>query len=165
MHLDFTAEHYNEALIMIEDLCLAIANKVLNQLGMPSPTRSAAASFDAELRREQNYNITDLLSYVSANISKLTLEQKGIYDQIMQTINSGNGKIFFLDTPGGTAGIAVTLLPGGRTAHSALKLPLNIQIIETPICNISKSSGMGKVLQKCKLIVWDECTMAHKKIA
>ncbi|GFX42656.1 ATP-dependent DNA helicase [Trichonephila clavipes] len=54
MHLDFTAEHCNEALIMIEDLCLAIANKVLNQLGMPSPTLSTAASFDAELLREQN---------------------------------------------------------------------------------------------------------------
>ncbi|GFX59351.1 ATP-dependent DNA helicase [Trichonephila clavipes] len=96
----------------------------------------------------------------------------------MQTINSGNGKIFFLNAPGGTgktfliklvlaavrsqndialalasSGIAATLLPGGRTAHSALKLPLNIQIIETPICNISRSSGMGKVLQKCNLIV------------
>src|SRR5258705_1174441 len=40
---------------------------------------------------------------------------------------------------------------------------LSMQCIDTPTCNISKSSGMGKVLQKCKLIVWDECTMAHKK--
>ncbi|PNF15011.1 hypothetical protein B7P43_G17795 [Cryptotermes secundus] len=31
------------------------------------------------------------------------------------------------------------------------------------MCNISKGSGMGRVLQKCKLIVWDECTMAQKK--
>ncbi|VDN07194.1 unnamed protein product, partial [Onchocerca ochengi] len=56
-------------------------------------------------------------------------------------------------------------LPGGRTAHSASKLPLNIQLklIETPTCNISKTSSMGKALQKCKFIVWDECTMAHKK--
>jgi hypothetical protein len=53
--MDFTAEIYNEALIMIEDLCLEIANKVLYQLGMQSPIRSAAASFDVELRREQNY--------------------------------------------------------------------------------------------------------------
>ena len=56
----------------------------------------------------------------------------------------------------------MTLLPGERTAHSALKLPLNIQFIETPMWNISKTSIMGKVLQKCKLIVWDEFTMAHK---
>ncbi|VDN03621.1 unnamed protein product, partial [Onchocerca ochengi] len=49
------------------------------------------------------------------------------------------------------------------TAHSALKLPLNIQLIETPTCSISKASSMGKVLQKFILIVWDKCTMAHKK--
>ncbi|VDM92856.1 unnamed protein product [Onchocerca ochengi] len=44
MNMDFTAEIYNEALIMIEDMCLQIANKVLSQLGMPPPNRSAAAS-------------------------------------------------------------------------------------------------------------------------
>ena len=52
-----------------------------------------------------------------------------------------------------SSGIAATLLPGGRTAHSALKLPLNLHSTETPACNISKSSGMGKVLQQCKLII------------
>ena len=57
-----------------------------------------------------------------------------------------------------SSGIAATLLPGGRTAHSALKLPLNLHSTETPTRNISKSSGMGKVLQQCKLIIWDECT-------
>ncbi|UYV78439.1 hypothetical protein LAZ67_16001365 [Cordylochernes scorpioides] len=31
-----------------------------------------------------------------------------------------------------SSGIAATLLDGGRTAHSALKLPLNMQVIETP---------------------------------
>ena len=55
-----------------------------------------------------------------------------------------------------SSGIAATLLPGGRTAHSALKLPLNLHSTETPTCNISKSSGMDKVLQQCKLIIWDE---------
>ena len=62
-----------------------------------------------------------------------------------------------------SSGIAATLLDGGRTAHSALKLPLNIQIQETPTCNITKNSGIGKVLQSCQIIIWDECTMAHKK--
>ncbi|XP_014783649.1 ATP-dependent DNA helicase PIF7 [Octopus bimaculoides] len=31
-----------------------------------------------------------------------------------------------------------------------------------PSCNINKSSDQGQVLQRCHLIVWDECTMAHK---
>ena len=57
-----------------------------------------------------------------------------------------------------------TLLDGGRTAHSALKSPLNIQSNETPTYNISKNSAMTKILQQCNLIVWDEFTMAHKII-
>lgn len=106
----------------------------------------------------------------------------------MEAVNNEQGGMYFLDAPGGTgktfllqlilatvrmdnkivlalasSGIAATLLDGGRTAHSALKLPLNMQIVETPVCNISKTAGMAKVLQQCKLIVWDECTMAHKK--
>ncbi|VDN04409.1 unnamed protein product, partial [Onchocerca ochengi] len=134
---------------------------------MPSPNRSAAASFDVELHREQNYNIVDLSSYVQSNISKLTFEQRSIYDRIMQTVNRGVGELFFLDAPGGAGktflitlilattrsqngivlalaspGISATLLPGGRTAHSALKLPLNTNLIETPTCNISRTSGM-----------------------
>jgi hypothetical protein len=54
---------------------------------MPSPNRTAAASFDVELRREQNYDTGDLLSYVQSHIPKLTLEQKVIYDQIMQVFS------------------------------------------------------------------------------
>ncbi|GBP19774.1 hypothetical protein EVAR_8934_1 [Eumeta japonica] len=32
-----------------------------------------------------------------------------------------------------------------------------------PVCNISKSSERGRMLQQCKLLVWDECTMSHKR--
>ncbi|XP_075217772.1 uncharacterized protein LOC142322581 [Lycorma delicatula] len=52
------------------------------------------------------------------------------------------------------------LLGGGRTEHSALKLPFNMQIIETPTCNINKNSGTGKLL---KGNLRDECTTVHKK--
>jgi hypothetical protein len=38
-----------------------------------------------------------------------------------------------------------------------------MQLIETPTYNITKNSGTGKTLQSCRLIMWDECTMAHKK--
>lgn len=112
-----------------------------------------------------------------------------MYDTFMAAVNNGSGGIYFLDAPGGTgetflislilatirskndvalalasSGIAATLLEGGRTAHSALKLPLNMQINETPTCNISKNSAMAKVLQTCKLIVWDECTRGHWRL-
>ncbi|GFS89895.1 ATP-dependent DNA helicase [Trichonephila clavipes] len=106
----------------------------------------------------------------------------------MRAITEQSGGLFFIDAPGGTgktfllslilatirsqnnialaiasSGIAATLLDGGRTTHSALKLPLNLQNTEAPTCNISKNSGMGKVLQTCQIIIWDESTMSHKK--
>ncbi|KAL4091658.1 hypothetical protein QTP88_026315 [Uroleucon formosanum] len=59
--------------------------------------------------------------------------------------------------------VAATLLHGGKTAHSAFKLPLNLNTIEIPTCNINKQSNMANVLKKCKLIVWDESPMSHKK--
>lgn len=62
-----------------------------------------------------------------------------------------------------SSGIAATLLEGFRTAHSALKLPSNLQTIEEPTCNITKNSAMAKVLSASKIIIWDECTMAHKR--
>jgi hypothetical protein len=54
-------------------------------------------------------------------------------------------------------------MEGGRTAHSGLRLPLDIYRQENPTCSISKASGRAQVLRTCKLIVWDECTMAHRK--
>ena len=61
-----------------------------------------------------------------------------------------------------TSGIAATLLPNGRTAHSTIKLPLDLSKCEEAVCNISKGSATAKLLQKAVFIVWDECTMAHK---
>ena len=69
---------------------------------MPSPNRNAALSTCAEQDREQSYNTSDLLSYVENNISKLTSEQKNIYDKIMHCVDNNVGEIFFLDAPGGT---------------------------------------------------------------
>ena len=36
------------------------------------------------------YNTGDLLTYMQSNIPELTIEQKGIYDQIMQKVDNGN---------------------------------------------------------------------------
>ncbi|XP_074099025.1 ATP-dependent DNA helicase pif1-like [Cotesia typhae] len=125
---------------------------------------------------------------VAENVSKLNLEQKKVYDEILNAIESGSQQLYFLDAPGGTgktflinlllarirsfnniavavasSGIAATLIDGGKTAYSAFKLPLNLDYSESPLCNISKQSDMARVLRKAKIIIWDECTMAHKK--
>ena len=54
------------------------------------------------------------------------------------------------------------MLQGGRTAHATFKLPLDLIRNDTAMCNISKGTGNARLLDQCSLIVWDECTMAHK---
>lgn len=46
-------------------------------------------------------------------------------------------------------------------AHSTFKL-LNLAAFETTSYNISKSSNQRQVRKRCHLIVWNECSMAHK---
>ncbi|CAH2088688.1 unnamed protein product [Euphydryas editha] len=186
-NLDFKPEMYNEALMLIEDLCILISNLQLSHYGMPAPNRLATDLFNVDLQREKHYNETDLASIIANNEPSLTTEQKNIYNRIMRTVDVQQGGFFFLDAPGGTgktflislilakirsqqkialaiasSGIAATLLDGGRTAHSALKLPLDIHNKPNAVCNIKKKSGMASVLQKSAIIIWDECTMAHK---
>ena len=178
---------YNEALIAIEDLCIIIANLSLHHFGLNSPNRAASDVVDTEVNRELQYNITAMEDIVARNVPLLNDEQSMIYEQIMLAVSQGEGGLFVLDAPGGTgktflislilakirsnndialavasSGIAATLLEGGRTAHSAFKLPLNIHNNPAAVCNIKKQSSMAKVLQNCKIIIWDECTMAHK---
>eukprot|EP00960_Hanusia_phi_P014872 440341-Hanusia_phi.AAC.1 len=54
-----------------------------------------------------------------------------------------------------SSGIAATRLQGGRTAHSALKLPHNIERQEVPTCSVSKGSGLAALLERAAIIVFD----------
>ncbi|KAG8235757.1 hypothetical protein J437_LFUL015378 [Ladona fulva] len=147
LDFDFTSEIFNETLILLEDKCILM---------------------------ERCYDGEKLKAFVAINKPLLTSEQKEAYDTIFDLISCERGGIFFLDAPGGTgktflinlllaeirrnnkianavasSGIASSLLDSGRTAHSTLQLPINLAQTETPIF--------------CKALVWDECTMMHKK--
>lgn len=61
-----------------------------------------------------------------------------------------------------SSGIAATLLPGGKTAHSAFKIPLNLNT-DKPTCFVSLNSKEGNAIRECSLIIWDKCTMADKR--
>ena len=101
------------------------------------------------------------------------------------SVNSNNGKTFFLHSAGGcwktficntiaiavcaqgkialcvaSSGIAPLLLEGGRTAHSTFKIPL--QINDTSFCNITQRSHTYLLLRETSIIIWDEVPMQHK---
>ncbi|GBM79731.1 hypothetical protein AVEN_27375-1 [Araneus ventricosus] len=166
--ISFSDAMYNESLIAIEDLCIAIANLPISHFGMSSPNRSASDLLNTDMNRELQYNTVEMAGIVSRNVPLLNDEQKIIYDRIMLAVSAGQGGFFFLDAPGGTgktflislllaeirskngialavasSGIAATLLDGGRTAHSAFKLPLNIQNNPDAVCKIKKTIVYG----------------------
>ncbi|CAF1468876.1 unnamed protein product [Rotaria magnacalcarata] len=186
--LNYTPDMLNQTLIILEDKALTMAGKYIKHLGLPTPQRILGDRLTREILRETSYGLNDLNKYISRNEPLLLPDQRTAYNAILYRINRNTGGIIFLDAPDGTAktfvinlllakirqqskiaiavassGIAATLLHGGRTAYSTLKLSLNLTQCETPLCNISKGTGEAKVLQECKLIVWDECTMAHKQ--
>uniref|UniRef100_A0A8I6XX36 ATP-dependent DNA helicase n=1 Tax=Hordeum vulgare subsp. vulgare TaxID=112509 RepID=A0A8I6XX36_HORVV len=82
--------------------------------------------------------------------SSLNLEQRVAYDKILAAVDRSDGGVFFVDGPGGTgktflyrallakvrskgniaiatatSGVAASIMPGGRTAHSRFKIPLS----------------------------------------
>ena len=59
-----------------------------------------------------------------------------------------------------SSGIAALLLDGGRTSHSRFKIPLSIH--EDSVAGLKHNSYMFPVLQKTKIIIWDEVPMQHK---
>ncbi|XP_019265174.1 PREDICTED: uncharacterized protein LOC109242775 [Nicotiana attenuata] len=61
-----------------------------------------------------------------------------------------------------TSGVTASILPGGRTAHSRFKIPIDID--ENVSCNISKQSALASLIRDAKLIVWDEASMANKRM-
>ena len=115
-------------------------------------------------------------------IYDLILKKVNDYDSNLATYN---GNIQFVDGPGGTgktflynillatirkenkiaiavasSGIASLLLPGGRTAHSRFKIPINLN--EDSVCMIPRQSDEAKLLQRASVIIWDEAPMMHK---
>ncbi|XP_050908631.1 uncharacterized protein LOC127122319 [Lathyrus oleraceus] len=57
-------------------------------------------------------------------------------------------------------GIAATLLPGGRTAHSRFKIPIDIQ--PSSICGIEKKKDLANLIRVAAAIIWDEAPMTNK---
>ena len=59
-----------------------------------------------------------------------------------------------------TSGIAATLLPGGRTAHSRFKIPIDLEPNSKRMCGLDDDHV--ELLRRTDLIVWDEVVMAQK---
>ena len=112
----------------------------------------------------------------------LNAEQMEGFNEILDHVMTNKGKVFFVDGPGGpgktylcrallarvrstdriaiattTSGIAASIMPGGRTAHSRFKIPIKLE--DNSVCNFTKQSGTAELLREASLIIWDEVAM------
>ncbi|GFS75935.1 ATP-dependent DNA helicase [Trichonephila clavipes] len=144
-----------------------MVGKKLDDFGMQSPRRDNRDNFNNEIARELDYDFIALQHQVAELVPRLLQEQNHVFHQVLRKIDCGNGGLFFLDAPRRTgetfllilllmsvrkdkkktavaiasSRIAATLSNGGRTAHSVLKLPLNLAQEDSAICNFSKNSS------------------------
>ncbi|XP_071708508.1 uncharacterized protein [Rutidosis leptorrhynchoides] len=116
--------------------------------------------------------------------SRLTEEQQNAYQMILDSVDNDDCGLFFLYGYGVTgktfvwktlaaairsrgeivinvasSGIAALLLTGGRTAHSQYAIPINV--LEDSFCSIQPDSILVALLNKAKLIIWDEAPLMH----
>lgn len=73
-------------IIHLENKCLEVSDKKLAQVCMMSPTSSASAVSDRQLRQERDYNPRDLEAF----------------NTVKTAISNESGELYFIAAPGGT---------------------------------------------------------------
>ncbi|KAJ9558517.1 hypothetical protein OSB04_013131 [Centaurea solstitialis] len=160
-------------------------NKDLHDFDLP--TISTNANFqDGGFREvQEEYSIVVEDEHLQARHS-LNADQKSAFDEIMMHVQDDRPGMFFVDGPGGTgktflykallaevrsrglialatatSGVAANNMPGGRTAHSRFKIPINLD--NNSLCNVRQQSGTAQLLRDATLIIWDEASMAKRQ--
>ncbi|XP_056844630.1 uncharacterized protein LOC108830702 [Raphanus sativus] len=152
---------------------------------MPKLPKTSSHDSNVLVLDERSYDRSALLQTLQNDLPKMTCEQRKIYEEILSTVNKGDGGMFFVSGFGGTgktflwkllsaairsrgdivlnvasSGIASLLLPGGRTAHSRFSIPLNPD--ESSRCTLTHGSDQANLLKASSLIIWDEAPMMSK---
>ncbi|XP_074347138.1 uncharacterized protein LOC141685968 [Apium graveolens] len=106
---------------------------------------------------ETSYNMVEMEREHSKLLQACTEQQMSVYDVLMGTVHGGSGGLFFVYA---SFGIAATLMPGGRTAHSRFKIPILLDEFST--YNIAHDSDIAQLIKQTDLIIWDEAPMQHR---
>ena len=118
-------------------------------------------------------------------LTGLIIDQRNIYDEVINSVSENKGGFFFVYGQGGiektylwktiicqlrsegkiviaiaSSGIAALLLPGGRIAHSRFQIPINAT--DSSTYGIKQGSQIAELMTKASLIIWDEAPTAHQ---
>ncbi|GJV83467.1 putative DNA helicase, partial [Tanacetum coccineum] len=134
---------------------------------------------------ERMYNANEERTRFTNLYVGLNTQQRDVYDNIIQAVDERNGGLFFVYGCGGTgktylwktiiarirslgrivlsvasSGIASLLLPGGRTAHSRFRIPMDLD--DASCCGIDVISDLASLIRASDLIIWDEAPLQHR---
>jgi hypothetical protein len=176
---------YDYGLYLIEKSLREVGKSLKDFPPMLMPVGNWAAMEGNQLIADQlAYDRAEQREKAEENIQKMNLEQRQAFDAIIHSV-SNNPQMFFLHGPAGTgktfcyktmcfqlrgqgkivlcvasSGIASLLLPGGRTAHSTFKIP--IQLHDGKTCSVKKGTDLAALICNVDLIIWDEVPMQNR---
>ena len=133
------------------------------------------------------FNPAECTAYADLHAPILTSEQRQVYSTVINSVRNKDGKAHIIDARAGTGktytqkciaarlrdegkvglivastGIAALQLPGGWTAHSMFKLPMEERLTPSCVCNINTQTQRADLIRHADLIIWDELPMIHR---
>ena len=113
-------------------------------------------------------------------------DRRQVYSTVTNSVRNKDGKAHIIDARAGSGktytqkciaarlrggrevvlivastGIAALQLPGGWTAHSMFKLPMEERLTPSCVCNINTQTQRADLIRKADLIIWDELPMTQ----
>ncbi|XP_076913060.1 uncharacterized protein LOC143571550 [Bidens hawaiensis] len=160
--------------------------KDINLLDLPSITEDVNLQHVGYREVQEEYGLVVEAEHLRAKES-LNSDQKIVFDEIMKHVDNDLPGVFFIDGPGGTgktfvykallaevlsrglialatasSGAATNNMPGGRTAHSRFKIPLNVD--NNSMCGLTTQSRAAELIRLSKIIIWDEASMERRQV-
>ena len=179
----------------VYDYGLFLLDQILQDSGRslaewPSMPRSCenwnALTLNPLIAEQLNYDQEQLRNELAARLQQVNVDQRVAYDQVSASVDNSEGRLFFLNGPGGTgktfvynvicarlrsegkivlcassSGISALLLRGGRTAHSMFKIPID-GLDDRSVCTIPKNSQRAELMRAAEAIIWDEIGAQHR---
>ena len=178
-----------EALWAIEDIMIENGRSLNDSdFGFTLPIRPAAADMRLQhAMREHTFDVQECLLNTEHFCKHFSAEQRSIMETIVDAVDkkshanvhavlasAGSGKSFlvagitwFLRSKSkivfnvAASALAATMLPSGRTAHSAFRIPIPTN--SSSCCGLK--SHEREMLRICSVIFYDEVSMVSKDVA
>ena len=136
---------------------------------------------------EMSQDFESLLKTSEEMQKKLNADQRAAFTAIVDRVRNNEHGLFFVSGHGGTgktflwnalvtylrghkrivltvasSGVASLLLPGGRTAHSRFKIPIDLD--DNGVCEIRRNTKLASLIESTSLIIWDEALIDRKSV-